>query len=211
MAWRAQLGAGRGQFIFAPEQVGIDPKLLAWARSPLVSEVSVLKDTVTSISDRSKATNVTVGELLATVNGLSSEVQRLQHCFRTLADLVDAEVARLTTDGSKLIREVAGLRELLEWNAEQQQQQANAAGEMALETARQAASDIQNLRDEVRQWREEAAHKSARHEVRLEDLDKQVLSPIPFPTPSMPAARLPHAWLQGKRADRGHGAAGAHS
>ena len=157
MSWRHKLGVGEHpNFAFAAAEPGVAQGVsgVTWARSPLVSEVSVLKETVVSVSDRHKTLASTTAELVTTVGGLSKETDRLQNCFRALADLVDAEIAGLATDGTRLTREVAALKETVESAASSHVEKAMQASQLALDASREVSSDLESVRSEMKLWRE---------------------------------------------------------
>ena len=79
----------------------------AWTKTPLFVEFSVLKQQVVVLTDDNVRLSGVAQRMTATCSALSKEVHRLKVAFAALTDLLDAEVASLRTDGTKLWQEVA--------------------------------------------------------------------------------------------------------
>ena len=84
----------------------------AWTKTPLFVELSVLKQQVVVLTDDNVRLSGVAQRMTATCSALSKEVHRLKVAFAALTDLLDAEVASLRTDGTKLWQEVASLKEV---------------------------------------------------------------------------------------------------
>ena len=136
----------------------------AWTKTPLFVELSVLKQQVVVLTDDNVRLSGVAQRMTATCSALSKEVHRLKVAFAALTDLLDAEVASLRTDGTKLWQEVASLKEVgppiweeLKSNAaaiERQRVAAEGTAGRWEEWMRHVVGEVEEIRDLV------AAHKT---------------------------------------------------